>query len=152
MKRKLIAAALLAPLVAFAQPRAIAMLGAHHADEYTNCGGTVAELNSATPGFGIGYDINQSTMVAGGGWRTSQGNWAPFAFADWRPLRSGNVSAGAFAGFSGGYCMYENRIGPFAGLTARVDIDRAALHLMYVPSFGSEKNTAALGIAVSHSF
>jgi hypothetical protein len=152
MKRTLLAIALLAPLIAFAQPRAIAMLGAHHADEYTNCRGTVAELNSATPGLGIGYDINRSSMVAAGIWRTSQDNWAPFAFADWRPLRSGNVSAGLFAGVSGGYCMYENRLGPFAGLTARVDIERAALHLLYVPSFGSEKNTAAVGLAVSHQF
>ena len=131
-----------------AQPRAFVMLGAHHADDVTEC----AKLQSFTPGAGVAYDVNSDVMVVGGIWRTSQDNWTGFAVADWRPLRIQNVSAGAFVGVSGGYCLYENRYGPIGGLTVRVDVDKLAVHLLYVPSFGSEKNTATAGIGLSHAF
>lgn len=110
------------------------------------------ELQEWTPGLGLAWDLTPDVMLAGGIWRTSQKNWAAFAIGDWRPLRVGDFSAGLFAGVSGGYCKYEHRLGPIGGITARVDIERVALHVMYVPSFGSEKNVAALGLAVSVGF
>lgn len=110
------------------------------------------DLHNFTPGIGLGWDVTRDVMLAAGVWRTSQQNWAAFALADWRPLRMGPVSAGIFGGVSGGYCKFENRLGPLGGITVRADIERVAVHLLYVPSFGSEKNVAALGLAVSVGF
>lgn len=110
------------------------------------------DLESFTPGLGIGWDLTPDVMLAAGAWRTSQKNWAAFAFADWRPLRAGQLSAGLFSGVSGGYCKFSNRLGPIGGITARVDLSRVAVHLLYVPSFGSEKNVATLGLALSVGF
>lgn len=153
MKRNaLVLAALLVAGSVCAQPRAIAMLGAVHSERTTWCGSEQIELNGFTPGAGIAYDFSPSVMAAVGGWRTSQENWAPITFADWRPLRHKNVSAGLFAGVSGGYCVYENRLGPIAGLTARIDFKKWALHFFAVPEFGSEKNTPSIGMATSWGF
>jgi len=168
---------------AYAQPRALAMIGALHSRDTTNCevdapppvapahnvkrdlGAPIppapppagpfyetTDLESFTPGLGLAFDLTPSVMAAAGGWRTSQKNWAAFGLVDWRPLRVGDFSAGLFGGVSGGYCKFENRLGPLGGLTARLDIERVAVHLLFVPSVASEKNAAALGIALSVGF
>jgi len=139
---------------AFGQPRAMFMLGAIHADSITYCGNDPIphKLNSFTPGIGIGYDFSPSVMAAGGVWKTSQGTVTGFAYADWRPLREDNVSAGLFAGVSGGYCIYENSYGPIGGLTVRADFEKASLHFLYIPEIGSKKNTETVGMGVSFPF
>lgn len=153
MKRlPVLLAAMFIALPVFAQPRALTMIGALHAENTTYCGTEPQRLESFTPGLGIGYDINDSIMVAAGAWRTSQASWSPFAIADYRPLRYRNVSAGVFGGLSGGYCLYDGRLGLIGGLTVRADDGPKALHLFYVPKVGSKKNEAAIGIGLSFNY
>jgi hypothetical protein len=113
-------------------------------------GSEVVELKTWTPGLGVGYDLTEDSMLAGGLWRNSQGNVVPYATIDWRPLRAGPVSLGLFGGLSAGYCGSNNGGPvPVAGATARLDIDRVAIHLLLARKPGD--NSTAIGLSLSVS-
>jgi hypothetical protein len=113
-------------------------------------GSEVVELKTWTPGLGVGYDLTEDSMLAGGLWRNSQGKVVPYATIDWRPLRAGPVSLGLFGGLSAGYCGSNNGGPvPVAGATARLDIDRVAIHLLLARKPGD--NSTAIGLSLSVS-
>jgi hypothetical protein len=111
-------------------------------------GSETVELRTWTPGFGVGVDLSEDSMLAGGVWRNSQGEVVPYATVDWRPLRLGAASFGLFGGFSAGYCGSNNGGPvPVAGAAARLDIDRVAVHLLLAKKPGD--NSTAVGLAIS---
>ena len=116
----------------------------------TSGGTQTLELNTWTPGLGVGVDLTDDSMLAGGLWRNSQGEVVPYATIDWRPLRAGPVSLGLFGGLSAGYCGSNNGGPvPVAGATARLDIDRVAIHLLLARKPGD--NSTAIGLSLSVS-
>jgi hypothetical protein len=157
------------PMAADAQLRGVVNVAAWHSRDTTTCerpvitapasdrpmapmvtsGGTqTLELNTWTPGLGVGYDLTEDSMASGGLWRNSQGEVVPYATIDWRPLHLGPVSLGLFGGLSAGYCGSNNGgPTPLAGATARIDLDRVAVHLMLAKKPGD--NSTAVGLAIS---
>jgi hypothetical protein len=157
------------PLAADAQLRGVVNIAAWHSRDTTTCerpvitapasdrpmapmvtsGGSAEQaLDTWTPGLGAGYDLTADSMVSGGLWRNSQGTVAPYATIDWRPLHLGPVSLGLFGGLSAGYCGSNNGgPTPLAGATARIDLDRVAVHLLLAKKPGD--NSTAVGLAIS---
>jgi hypothetical protein len=149
--------------------RGIVNVAAWHSRDTTNCdrpgitvptsdrpgaplvtlgGSQELELKTWTPGLGVGVDLTDDSMLAGGLWRNSQGNVVPYATIDWRPVRLGLLSLGLFGGLSAGYCGSNNNGPvPVAGAAARLDIDRAAIHLLLARKPGD--NSTAIGLSVS---
>jgi hypothetical protein len=106
-------------------------------------------LNRWTPGLGVGVDLTEDSMASAGLWRNSQGNVVPFGLIDWRPLHAGPLSVGVFGGLTLGYCGFnDNGPAPMGGATARLDLDRVAIHLLLTKAPGGD-GTVAVGLAVS---
>lgn len=135
--------------------RGVAMVGAWHAERTYWCQGEETEYRSFTPGLGVGYDVNPDVMLSGGVWRTSHDQWTPFVLGDYRPLHWHGLSAGLFAGASGGYCGPNGwRTLPLAGGSVRYDHGNTSVHLLVIPHIkrGDSSVPTTIGAALSFRF
>lgn len=125
--RAALAAALLSPVAAIASPMQpyVEIMGpSYHTVRTTSSGFT---YNNATPGIGLGMDLDNHVSIAAGVYRNSFYKVGTYVEADWLPLRLGRFGLGAGAGLATGYegCVPLGRyFTPIAGLIMTADINR----------------------------
>jgi hypothetical protein len=137
MKRILIAAALLTPIMA----SAACGLNVHVAAWHNEPG-----FESVTPGIGVVCDTKWTDVRAAGGvFRNSIGRTSVYVGGSWQPLHLGPVRVGAFGGVITGYPRAA--VMPMAaGLVSVRITPRIDAHVTVLPTV---KGTTPLTVALS---
>ena len=91
------------------------------------------DLTAINPGLGVEYSLRDDLRLVGGGYRNSYRRASLYAGAAWQPVEILGARVGVLGGLVNGYPIHEGRVGPFAGLVASAEIDRAGFNVIFMP-------------------